>query len=299
MFCALVVDLLQSYEALDQACREFAASVREDEDLPLVLPTYDGRPGGEREAAIAAIIQLWHLEPGETLVEAGLLCASEKTVAAANHLNDAKDAFQAAVKAIRDAGPQGEKSRLDKLVDRVLHQEGRRTEDLALALKRARINRLDLLRCYAKVRILPKHLDSLSWTWAKTHSSIVQVSMEEALKMARNLAMEETKETALSLLSQLPPGEVLAYKKKLPNQLRANLVWTEEGERKRKAVTISGVVLSQDATLPRYLWRDNPEHAEPDTQQVRLSRDDAGIESEPYIKALRLHRYVGGRNVSE
>jgi len=295
MFSVLVIDLLQSHQALESACNEFAAAVRRDQEieLPLLLPAYSGTPGGEREAAITSMIQLWHLEPGEALVDAGLVCGSAETIAAACRLNDAKQTFQSAIKALRDAGPKGEKSRLDKLIDRVLHEEGKRTDELSLALKRVRISRLDLLRCYAKIRVLPRHLESLSWTWAKTHSSIVPVSMDEAIKMAQNLSNEETKETVLSLLSTCSQRERFVCKKKLPNQLRANLVYRDEdGKRKRKAVTISGVILSQDITLPRYIWRDNPDLLAPEAQQERLSRLDTHIESEPFIKVLRLHRYI-------
>ena len=157
-------------------------------------------------------------------------------------------------------------------------------------MKTAGISRLDLLRCYAQIRVLPSPLESVSWTWAKTHSSIDPITVAQAITMAENLPKEKTKAFALEMLACLKPTERLVLKKKLPNQLRANLVWREAGERKRKAVTISGIVVGQDAALPQYVWRDDPANSDQKTQ--RLSRVDTTIEAEPYIKALGIHRYL-------
>lgn len=291
MDSTLVADLLQTFEATQAACGDLARTVRADAALPLFLPNYGGDAGTEREAAIRSMTQLWHLDPGASVVEAGLLCASAGTVAAAEALNRRKQQFQAAVQAIRAIGKNKDKLRITRLIERVLQEEGRRTEALQEALATARINRLDLLRCYAQLRILPPGLESISWTWAKTHSAIVQVRLDEAIEMAGHLANPATSATALELLYRLPRDEKLAYKKHLPNQLRANLVWLEDDQRLRKAVTISGVVLCQAPTLPRYIWRDNP--ACSDTPSAaRLSRTDVGIESGAYVRALNLHRYL-------
>ena len=291
MDSALVAGLLQAYEALQEGCGAFARAARADAGLPLFLPHPAGHEGSERDAAIDSLTQLWHLEPGAAPVEAGLLCASAATVAAAVALNQRKQDFQAAVQAIRAIGKRQDKVRITRLIERVLHEEGRRTEALREALATARINRLDLLRCYAKVRILPAGLESIRWTWAKTHSAIVQVTLDEAIEMATHLANPATSATALELLYRLPRHEKLAYKKQLPNQLRANLVWLEGDQRLRKAVTISGVVLCQSPTLPRYLWRDNPALKDSPPSE-RVARTDVGIEATPYVRALNLHRYL-------
>lgn len=290
MFMELVLELIQKYEALETANTRFAEAVRADKDLPLLLPECGEEP--DREAAIKAMTQMWYLEPGESLPRAGVVCAFPATIQEAENLNEHKAEFQAAIKSVRDK-VTGEKSRLDKLIDRVLLQqnekERHRVEKLQLALKRAQINRLDLLRCYAKIRVLPKDLMSISWTWARTHSVIDPISREDAIKQAENLSDGESKEVALSRLSSLAPGQMLAYKKKLPNQLRANLLYHEDDEVKRKAVTISGIALSQDSALPKeWVWRDDPGEQE----HNRKTRLDSKIDPEPYIKALHLHLYI-------
>jgi hypothetical protein len=236
---------------------------------------------------------MWHPEPGEVLARSGVVCCSPATIQEAMKLNSKKEAFQATIKSIREC-TNGKKTRIDKLIDRVLQQEGIRTKELEIALNRANLNRLDILRCYAKIRVMPKNLQSISWTWARTHSVIDPISREDAIKEAHALQNPETRDIVLSLLARLPPGEMLAYKKELPNQLRANLVWKEDGCIKRKAVTISGVVLSQDEILPKHVWRDDPGELDSDAPLGRLKRLDARIDPEPYIKALHLHLYTGG-----
>ena len=284
MFSLKIIALTEQYDALVTACDSFAEAVHQDSQLPLCLPSHPLEEGPPRQAAISSIIDLWRAPPHTYRVEAGIICASPETIQKAMGLNHIKDTFQEAIKAIREM-VTGEKTRLDKLIDRVLQQEGRRTEELTLALKRINLSQLDLLRCYAKVRILPKNLKSLSWTWAKTHSSIVQVTKEEAIEMAHNLPNTETKAIVLSLLNQITPNERLAMKKKLPNQLRANLVWEEDKLLKRQAITLSGVALSQDQHLPRTIWRENPAEQQAPLPE-RLIRFDTEIEPEPFIKAL-------------
>ena len=293
MFTKWVFKLLQAYEALAAANTAFGDALRADGHLPLLLPEYERE--SDRYIAIKAMTQLWRLEPGEILAHAGVVCASLTTIQAAESLNQAKAEFRAAVKSVRDKSTE-KKTRLDKLIDRVLLQqsekERRRTEELQLALKRAQINRLDLLRCYANIRVLPKDLVSISWTWARTHSIIDSISRDEATKQAEKLSDEETREIALTRLSSLPSGQRMAYKKKLPNQLRANLSYYEDSEIKRKAVTISGIALSQDSVLPKmWVWRDDPGELDPKASRDRISRSDATIEPEPCIKALHLHLY--------
>ncbi|MGC1510052.1 hypothetical protein [Ketobacter sp.] len=286
MFAGLVQSMIQKHQKLEASAHHFADSVRADEGLPILLPGYSGPL--DRESAIASMTQMWRLSAGETLPTAGLVCCSKPTIRQAVKLNDAKHQFQEAIKQVRN-GASGEKSRIDKLVDRMLQQEGRRTEELIIALKRARLNQLDLLRCYAKIRIIEPGLHSISWTWAKTHSVIDPTNREEAMEMAEKLTHPHTRSRVMALLQDLPAGEPLAYKKKLPNQLRANLVWKEERVYRRKAVTISGIVLSQDKTLPKYVWRDDPGN---DSPAERITRFDTKLNPEPYIKALHLHRYI-------
>ena len=108
--------------------------------------------------------------------------------------------------------------------------------------------------------------------------------------MAAKIPNDETRLMAYDKLSQLSADEPLVIRKKVANQLRANISWKEGGQRPRKIVTISGVVLSQDSRLPEYIWRDEPADDE-GSRPTRLTRSDHSVQSEPYIKAMRLYRY--------
>ena len=290
MSFGLISTLLKKYHALDAANEYFAECLRKDANLPFWLP--ENPEWKDKELVIQALTQLWKPESNEILPRAGIVCSSPSTMRAATTLNKRKSEFKTAVQAVRNKG-QSEKTRIDVLIDRVLKQQDKskrkRIEELTLALRRAQLNRLDLVRCYTQIRSLEKNLRSMSFTWAKSHSVIQQVPLEEAKERAEHLANEQTKKIALDLLNALKPGTVLAYKKSLPNQLRANLVYFDGDGVKRSAVTISGPVLSRDPKLPpKMIWRDNPQDQD---VAARLTRTDSTVEIEPYVKALNLHLY--------
>jgi len=287
-----VVRLIRTFKSLNFAAKNVACAIRADRDLPLVVPAYTGDPGGEREAIIKSITELWHPDASKYQIGAGMMCVSAKTVEAVKQLNQAKNRFQNAVGDLRG---QVDNSRphIGVIAERILEQGGGRTETLKNIFTAARITEVDLLRCYTQTRILPKNMLSLSWSWATTHTTIYRTGIKKAVEMANALSSEDTRSWVISELGKLKPGEKLAYRKELPNRLVANLVWYEKEVPKRKSVSVSGVVLCQDARLPRYVWRDNPKFDNASSRQDRLSRLDTKIDPSPFIPALRLHRYFG------
>ena len=104
--------------------------------------------------------------------------------------------------------------------------------------------------------------------------------------MAKKLPGQGASQTAVDLLNKCNPGEVLVKKSTLPNQLRANYAYLEDGSIVRKSCPISGVVIAQQKNLPRKFWRDNP------GDQRRRPAQESGIEEEPLILALDLYRYA-------
>lgn len=287
MFSNAVIDLMRTYEALLDTQIRFKNEILGEKSLPCFLPGFAGTSIEARHHAIPAMIRNFYLNEDEEEQLTGVICASKDTVEAAAVMNHAKDNLQQAISLVRELGGS-KKTALDKLVDRALHREGRRTAELELALSRLQLHRLDLLRCYAHIRVLPSTLESISWTWATRHSSIKLIDLNEAETMANALPVPGTRNAVLHALRQLKPGEKLAMKKSLPNTLRANIVYWEEGVRKRKAINVSGILLSPDKHLPKHiLWRDDP--GDP---PLRLERSDVSIQKIPYIPALNLYRYI-------
>jgi len=286
-----IEELLCSYKTLELNRKALATSILNEAPQAMVLPTYVGNISGEPQAAAESLTEIWNLDPGETRADAGLLCASGLVIEKTVDLNESKKRFQQAVAVIRAlSSDAAKKSSIDKLMLRALSDNLGRSEELKQALANAHISRLNLTRCYRQIRILPPKLESISWTWAKSHSEIKEVSMTQALEMADNLLSEETRRQTIAALNSITnKHEIFAHKKDKPNQLRANIVFDDDGLRKRKAITISGIVLCPDPALPRYVWRDNPALVGFETD--RLTRSDKRIESEPFIQVLHLHRY--------
>ncbi len=290
MFSTALMGMIEAYEAFVAAQNDFSKAVLADQDLPLYLPGHDGAHSA-RQMAVQTMTRNFFLRPDENELPSGIVCSSEATLKSAMRLNQCKDQLQTAITEVREIGG-AKKTSLDKLVDRALHREGRRTEELDLALGRMKLRRLDLLRCYAHIRILPPNLESVSWTWATKHSSIKLIDLDEAEKMAEALPVAATRDAVLMALGGLKPGEKLALRKNLPNALRANIVFWEDELRKRKAINVSGIMLSPSVQLPKHcLWRDDPGEAPPN----RLERSDVTLEKEPFIKALKIYRYMDAK----
>lgn len=298
----LIIDLHRAFDHLEEAGAALATLIRQ-EQLPFIYPnSNEAKSDAElREEIIAAITRVSKNDELQTYKEVGLVCASPATVVAVEDYNNAKTSFQEAVKVVREFD-EGSKTRMDLLIDRAMKKEGK-SEPLQRTLSSARLLGIDLLRCYAQVRVLPQNLSSIRWTWASRHSAIEKVTHAQATAMAEVLEVEAQRSTALSLLGLISADEILVTVKHLPPQLRANLVYTEIDvksklhEVMRKLVTISGFVICQDSKLPRkYLWRDAPEPP-PEDAPERKKRIDINIVPEPYIQVLKLHRYK--KNVSE
>ncbi|MDN3385106.1 hypothetical protein QL995_20995 [Pseudoalteromonas sp. APC 3358] len=291
-----VMALYESYGEMSAACESVKTAVRADAALyPVYVPTFgedesEKTSNAAREAAIKSITQLFILDDGETVPEAGILCASPETVKTVEKLNDTKDKFKKAVMAIRNYQKKNKQaqSNISKLIRDEVTQRGYRTDELKLAMETARISSLELKRCYAQIRVMPAELDVFSWTWATNHSRIKKVSVQGAQELIDALpeAKSEAAETARSLLEQCRPDEMLARKIKLPHQLRANYAYLSEGKVVRKLCPISGIVIAQQKNMPRKLWRDKPGN-----NPERLPRA-SGIEQKEFIKVLGLHRYA-------
>ena len=289
MLSEYIIDMLRCFDELQACCAAFSASVHKDNELPIFLPHSSNSIAEDRDSVINSITRLWWPEVDEEFNEQyGVLCVSNETAEVVTTLNESKKAFRESILTIKSAGKDN-KDGVEKLIDRALNKEGLRTPELKQALDNARLSRLDLVKCYTLIRMLPKEVDSISYTWATNHSSVSQITAEDAVEMAESLSDENLKKTITAKLANLNPKELLAYKKEKPNQLRANLVYTYNDEFKRQQVAVSGVMLYKNTSLPRIIWRDNPETKSSDN---RIKRFDSKIEPKPFINALNIYRYI-------
>lgn len=245
---------------------EFARS-----HLPLFLS-----PDSKNKAdAIASLTRIFYLDKPKDDI-AGVICVRSEVIQAAENLNKAKNEFKKAVIEIRDEKKLAYAS--SKYISKLLQEHT--VADGS--------NVLDLKRCYAHVKILPRNLQHLSYTWATSHKSIKRITIHNALNLASELTSPEASEIAVELLNSCDINEPLVQVKVLPPQLRANYAFYDEGELHRGSTPLSGVALCEQEVLPEIIWRDMPDV---NNLPPRISRQSK-IRTEPFIKSLSLYRYV-------
>lgn len=283
----LIDQLSRAYQALVDNCEQLKTLSDGDHraDFEVYVPPFSGTEN-ERYSAQArkqAIVDAVGLTIDDTQSRkcyAGIVCASNETVSIVEQLNETKAHFKETILKIRNLAS-------GKPV-------GSRETVLKKALKSAGIQTLDLRECYRQIRVMPPQLESMSWTWATSHARIQKLTFDEAVAMAEGLRDrdEELAETALDILRRrCAPDELLVRRITLPNQLRANYSYLENGKIQRKSCPISGVVIAQQKMLPRMAWRENPVSRK--DEPIRLQRESK-IEPEPVIQSLSIHRYVRG-----
>ena len=225
------------------------------------------------------------------MVRAGILCASPDTLDAAVTLNNAKQAFKQTVLDLRKL-EKAKNRGVDTLIEQILPANMKeRPKELVKVLKNSQLSRLNLTRCYSKVRILNNNMKSVSWTWATTHSTTHLVTCATARAQAEGLP-DISREVVLSKLAHYDDDYEFSYLQRLPNRLQANTVYSEEGEVKRKPVVISGVALCPGSKMPRVKWRDDPGSPQDDPSTARLKRSDAKVSDEEVIYSLHLYKLL-------
>lgn len=282
----LIERLSSAYQGMQDCADTWRALSNRDHEAgyPVFIPTHDTddverRSLAARQQAVKESTGLTIDDVLDKHFEAGLICASPEIVSAVDALNEAKADFKDVVLQIR-ALATGNK-----------HQA--RDTFLTQAMKSAGIQTLHLRECYRQIRIMPPGLDVFSWTWATSHARIQKVSFEKAMQMAENLRDrdEQLADIVIDILrKKCSPYEVLARRVPLPNQLRANYVYRKDDQLIRKSCPLSGIVIAQQNTLPRLVWRPNPVWTE--TKAIQLPRESI-MEKEPLIEVLDLYRYVG------
>lgn len=264
---------------------------------PVYVPTY-GNSDTEhtsheaRQVAIRSMTQLTIRASSHRIPDAGIICSSPETVIAISAYNAAKDAFKQAVLDIRQFHKHSSTpaSRITRLIENEIRDKGYRSETLRRAMNAVRIADLDLKRCYTRIRIMPSNLQVFSWTWTTKHARIIKLNHEEAMLLASEWPDQRTAAIAVDLINRrCDPGAPLARKIPLPNQLRANFAYREDGKIVRASAPISGVVVAQQKNMPRKLWRPDPGSS--NSQPPRLARQSS-LEATPIVDALCLYRYV-------
>lgn len=282
----LGITLLESYRRLLSAVAAVSGAVHQAHGLPawVALSEEEHRQRLEPRAKAAGLYQaLWYQdgqEGRETLTCPGIVGADADTMALARDCNAAKDAFKAAVLALKTL-PRPQANRL--MED--LHQ---RAEPVAEAMRRMGAARLNLKQAYRHVPLLDRRPDKIGFTWSNQGRTIQRTTVAEARRLLERRAETPEVNQALAALARVPESEILARVRSVCPHLRANLLFASNGERRLIQAPLPIMIpLKAGEGLPDFV----PVGVEP-SGQARLRRSDVRIEDEPFLPIIRVHRYL-------
>ncbi|MFK5893925.1 MAG: hypothetical protein QM504_11955 [Pseudomonadota bacterium] len=272
----LLIHLHDAFKNLQESLAD-ANRVIATGDLPVWLP----EPFAEdRKLAADAITECWNQDE-KVYPLTGLICVSPEHLDILAKANQHKAKFKKEITKLKNSVSE-KKASLHKMIESAGNG---RDEDVAEAMQVLRISRLNLLWCYRQILVLPKNLDSVSWTWASSHKSIDPITYEKALALTDKYIEDDDKKDLIKEILKNHQKRKLARVKKVVPHLRANITYLEGDVTKRKMVSTATVIVSQDEKLPRIRW------PEKDMRNTRLSRSDIKLNPEPIIKALGIYTY--------
>lgn len=290
-FC---IDVINSFTALKSSLHTACEHIcNTDRDLPAWFQAPKSLPltanSTIRQQACTLLKQLEYLDqqlPREILVGAGIIAASQTTIDALYDLNVAKNNFKQAILQLKAAKVATNYDLLATNFEQLLPQ---RSPDIAGNLSRMGLARLHLKQCYRKIPFFNLRPNKVSWTWANTRS-IKKISIGEALELLNKHTQDAGIERQINLLRGLHPNEKLAIIQDLAPHLRANLVIPDGHATKR--IMVKGPVplfylVKDDLTLPEF----TPPGAKRGRDKDRMVRKDVKINPEPFLPAIRAHRY--------
>ncbi len=286
---ALRVVLLESFEAFLTHLDQFCTAVRHDAIWPVWVSRTDAEVLDRLDMRLKAIQlyrALWY-EDGqdgrETLTCPGLVGASPETMAEAHACNAAKDDFKAAVLALKFlARAEATAAMAD------LH---RRQEVVAAAMRRMGAARLNLKQAYRHLPLLDRRPLKVGFTWSKQGRVIQRTSVADARRLLEQRIETPEIDQELQRLVKIPEDEMLARVRSVCPHLRANVVFAALGgsgvERRLMQTPLPILIpLQPGESLPDFV------PTAPDLlRNPRLRRADVRIEDEPFLPAVRVHRY--------
>lgn len=287
----LCIDVIESFRALQHALAELTALITEHDAMRAAwFQCPNGlhvSPDDSQRTSICHFInQLEYLEtqaPKEILVGPGLLAASLETINAVENVNASKQHFKAAMLALKAAKVSIQDPRLKDNMEALLASRPQGMKD---TLKKMGLARLHLKQSYRLIPFFTERPHKVSWTWAHTRS-IKRISVAQAFDRLQKYRLDVGIEVQISKLAKLPPHEPLAIVQELAPHLRANILFAN-GERKMVKGPVPLFYLDAGfEALPIF----NPPKEKSMRNAERLVRNDVKLNPEPFLPAIRAHRY--------
>ncbi len=283
----LRIDIIESFQALQCSIDKLESLLQHDKALPAWTDTLKD----PRDAAFELIAKLEyenHQAPKEILVLPGFIGASEQTIAQVKIINTNKAKFKANVLALRGSQLKQKDAFLNASLETYLNQ--RREKHTRTSLQKMGLARLHLKQCYRIIPILDAVPLSISWTWANTRS-IKRISRQEAISKLEQRNKTGKYELQLHKLYGIRDKE-LAIIQELAPHLRTNIILPTAEKNETKRIMLKGPVPiffpASEATIPPKFKSPKEKSTTPEERAVR---SDVKINPEPFISAIRAHRY--------
>lgn len=292
MEAALQIDVLDSFLALTESLATLSEGIRQDSDKVawVQMDEFIDAPieGDLRDKIIAAINQLQYRadqSPREIFICAGFVGASYDTLEKVKTVNLAKERFKQSILALKSAKFSVSDPKLMEKFSHILL----RAPSTSNVLKNIGLSRLHLKQCYRKLPILTSLPSKISWTWAHTRS-IKKISLSDAESLLLKRGQDTGIQIQLQKLGMLKPNESLAVVQELAPHLRANIVFqTDTGIKRMMIKGPMPIFFPAQASDPYPKF--TPPTPKCDRNTERAIRSDVKLDPEPYLPAIRAHRY--------
>lgn len=264
-------------------------SLRDEEGYPL-WAWHESNQQAARLQVRRTIISIDYLDgqnSTSTRTCPALIGVSVATLEMISKVNKAKTSLQQALKNMDGIKVE---ERDQKTGDRIL----RPLIKIALAsLGHARLHRRQATR---KLVILEQAPESVSFIWSRL-PKIESIDIEEARHLLES-RLEKTQGNSLLIeedlrrLNQIDSAERLAIVNPPHLHPRANIVWLMEEGITRRGQKRAVLPIFYPATRYESLPRLRPLPEEPPSPGLRLRRNDATVETTPFLLSIRAHRYT-------
>ena len=243
-----------------------------------------------REKAFQGLAQLEYAPeqaPRSILLCPGFIGASKQTLETVHRVNTAKLAFKKAMIALRSNKKAIQDPQLSQSLEALL---GKRDAKVADALRKMGLSRLHLKQCYRLIPVLNSVPTKLSWTWANTRA-IKRITVQDAIDRLSKRRANPSIDFQLQKLSGLNPKEPLAIVQELAPHLRVNVVFSPTDAAQIRMMVKGPVPLFFEAGAHTELPRFTPPTEKKGKDAARPRRSDVKIDPEPFVPAIRAHRY--------
>ena len=246
-----------------------------------------------REKTIQFIQQIEYTDdqkPRDIILAPGYVGASAATLQIIEQLNQAKISLKEKIVQYKKQKKTNNQSLLKRNLD---EWSRKRHPDIASALTHNLRARLHLKQCYRILPVLKDAPSQISWTWANTRA-IQKIDRDDAHKLLLKKGQDEGIQYQIKKLSSLPQNSALAIVQDLAPHLRANLVYSKSSQGKTERQMIKGgvpIFFPAEPLCPTPAIK--PIHVAEQKKKTRMTRSDVKIEAEPFLPAIRAHRYNG------